>query len=158
MDYKYFHDGLLSLSVVLFVFSSTLLLGSIVLKPYIALEPDERDFIIILTLVNLVFSFYYLIEALKLDRVFCLEEKHIFKFGKRIGVVSLIYTPHLFVFISLLLIDLHDLQLMMVILNLIIEILLIGIVFKEIYDILFKEETERKFELEQNRKLYFDKK
>ena len=158
MDYKYFHDGLLSLSVVQFVFSSTLLLGSIILKPYIALEPDERDFIILLTLVNLAFSFYYLIEALNLDRVFCLEEKHIFKFGKRIGVVSLIYTPHLFVFISLLFIDLHDLQLMMVMLNLIIEILLLGIVFKEIYDLLFKEETERKFELEQNRKLYFEKK
>ena len=158
MDYKYFHDGLLSLSVVLFVFSSTLLLGSIILKPYIALEPDERDFIIILALVNLVFSFYYLIEALKLDRVFCLEEEHISKFGKRIGVVSLIYTPHLFVFISLLFIDLHDLQLMMVTLNLIIETLLLGIVFKEIYDILFKEEAERKFELEQNRKLYFEKK
>ena len=158
MDYKYFHDGLLSLSVVQIIFSSTLLLGSIILKPYIALEPDERDFIILLALVNLVFSFYYLIEALKLDSVFCLEEKHIFKFGKRIGVVSLIYTPHLFVFISLLLIDLHDLQLMMVILNLIIETLLLGIVFKEIYDILFKEETERKFELEQNRKLYFEKK
>ena len=158
MDYKYFHDGLLSLSSVQFIFSLTLLLGSIILKPYIALEPDERDFIILLTLINLVFSFYYLMEALKLDRVFSLEEKHIFKFGKRIGVVSLIYTPHLFVFISLLLMDLHELQLMMVILNLIIEILLVGIVFKEIYDILFKEETERKFELEQNRKLYFDKK
>ncbi len=158
MDYKYFHDGLLSLSVVQLVFSSTLLLGSIILKPYIALEPVERDYIILLALVNIVFSFYYLIEALKLDRVFCLEEKHIFKFGKRIGVVSFIYTPHLFVFISLLFIDLHELQLMMVILNLIIEILLIGIVFKEIYDILFKEEIERKFELEQNRKLYFEKK
>jgi len=158
MDYKYFHDGLLSLSVVQIVFSSTLLLGSIILKPYIALEPDERDFIILLASVNLVFSFYYLIEALMLERVFSLEEKHIFKFGKRIGIISLLYTPHLFVFLSLLIIDLHDLQLMMVILNLIIEALLIGIVFKEVYDILYKGETERKFELEQNRKLYFEKK
>ncbi len=158
MDFKYFHDGLLSLSVVQFVFSSTLLLGSIILKPYIALEPEERDYIIILTVINLVFSFYYLIEALKLESVFSLEEKHIFKFGKRIGIISLLYTPHLFVFLSLLIIDLHDLQLMMVILNLIIETLLIGIVFKEVYDILYKEETERKFELEQNRKLYFEKK
>ncbi|MHA1254807.1 MAG: hypothetical protein ACTSPS_04320 [Promethearchaeota archaeon] len=158
MDYKYFHDGLLSLSVVQIVFSSTLLLGSIILKPYIALEPDERDFIILLASVNLVFSFYYLIEVLMLERVFSLEEKHIFKFGKRIGIISLLYTPHLFVFLSLLIIDLHDLQLMMVILNLIIETLLIGIVFKEVYDILYKEETERKFELEQNRKLYFEKK
>ena len=158
MDFKYFHDGLLSLSVVQFVFSSTLLLGSIILKPYIALEPEERDYIIILTVINLVFSFYYLIETLKLESVFSLEEKHIFKFGKRIGIISLLYTPHLFVFLSLLIIDLHDLQLMMVILNLIIETLLIGIVFKEVYDILYKEETERKFELEQNRKLYFEKK
>ena len=92
MDFKYFHAGLLSLSVVQFVFSLTLLLGSIILKPFIALEPDERDVIIILTLINLVFSFYYLIEALRLERVFSLEEKHIFKFGRRIGVISLIYT------------------------------------------------------------------
>ena len=147
-----------ALSVVQIVFSSTLLLGSIILKPYIALEPNERDFIILLAVVNLVFSFYFLIEALKLDSIFYLEEKHIFKFGKRIGVVSLIYTPHLFVFISLLFIDLHELQIMMVTLNLIIETLLIGIVFKEVYDILFREESERKFELEQNRKLYFEKK
>jgi hypothetical protein len=158
MDYKYFHDGLLSLSVVQLVFSSTLLLGSIILKPYIALEPVERDYIIILALINIIFSLYYLMEALKLDRVFCLEDKHIFKFGKRLGVVSLIYTPHLFVFISLLFIDLHDLQLMIVILNLFIELLLIGTIFKEIYDIFFKAEIERKFELEQNRKLYFEKK
>ena len=158
MDYKYFHDGLLSLSVVQLVFSSTLLLGSIILKPYIALEPVERDYIIILALINIIFSFYSLMEALKLDRVFCLEEKHIFKFGKRLGVVSLIYMPHLFVFISLLFIDLHDLQLLIVILTLIIEILLIGTIFKEIYDIFFKAEIERKFELEQNRKLYFEKK
>jgi len=158
MDYKYFHDGFLSLSVVQLVFSSTLLLGSIILKPYIALEPVERDYIIILALINIIFSLYYLMEALKLDRVFCLEDKHIFKFGKRLGVVSLIYTPHLFVFISLLFIDLHDLQLMIVILNLFIELLLIGTIFKEIYDIFFKAEIERKFELEQNRKLYFEKK
>ena len=158
MDYKYFHDGLLSLSVVQLVFSSTLLLGSIILKPYIAMEPVERDYIIILALINIIFSFYSLMEALKLDRVFCLEEKHIFKFGKRLGVISLIYMPHLFVFISLLFIDLHDLQLLIVILTLIIEILLIGTIFKEIYDIFFKAEIERKFELEQNRKLYFEKK
>ena len=158
MDYKYFHDGLLSLSVVQFVFSSTLLIGSIILKPYIALEPDERDFIVFLALINLIFSLYYLIEALKLERVFSLEEKHIFKFGRRIGVISLVYSPHLFVFISLLFIDLHNLQVMLVILNLIIEILLIGVVLKEIFDILFREETERKFEQEQNRKLYFEKK
>ena len=158
MDYKYFHDGLFSLSVVQFVFSSTLLLGSVVLKPYIGLDPDERDFIIILSSINLLFSFYYLIEALKLERIFSLEVKHILKFGKRIRLMSLLYTPHLFVFISLLFIDLHNLQLMMVILNLIIEIFLIGLVFKEIYDILYKDEEERKFELEQNRKIYFEKK
>ena len=158
MDYKYFHDGLLSLSVVQLVFSSTLLLGSILLKPYIALEPVDRDYIIILALINIFFSFYYLIEALKLDRVFCLEDKHIFKFGKRLGVVSLIYMPHLFVFIWLLFIDLHDLLLLIVILNLFIELLLIGLAFKEIFDLIYKDEAEREFELEQNRKLYFEKK
>jgi len=158
MDYKYFHDGLFSLSVVQFVFSLTLLLGAVVLKPYIGLDPDDRDYIIILTSINLLFSLYYLIEALKLERIFSLEEKHILKFGKRLCLISLLYTPHLLVFISLLFIGLHNLLLMIVILNLIIEILLVGLVFKEIYDILYKDEVERKFELEQNRKLYFEKK
>ena len=156
MDYKDFHDGLLSISLIQFIISLTFLIGSIILKPYIALEPKERDFIVLLTVLNLSFSIYYIIEALRLEKVFKLEDKHVIKFGKRIGIVSLVYLPLYFIFFSLLFLNLHELQVMMVYLNLIIETLLLGVVFKEVYDLLLKTEAERKFELEKNRKLYLE--
>ena len=156
MDYKNFHDGLLSISLIQFIISLTFLISSIILKPYIALEPKERDFIVLLTVLNMSFSIYYIIEALKLEKVFKLEDKHVIKFGKRIGIVSLVYLPLYFTFFSLLFLNLHELQVMMVYLNLIIETLLLGVVFKEVYDLLFITEAERKFELEKNRKLYLE--
>ncbi|MBA7510708.1 hypothetical protein ES705_02695 [subsurface metagenome] len=156
MDYKNFHDGLLSISLIQFIISLTFLISSIILKPYIALEPKERDFIVLLTVLNMSFSIYYIIEALKLEKVFKLEDKHVIKFGKRIGIVSLVYLPLYFTFLSLLFLNLHELQVMMVYLNLIIETLLLGVVFKEVYDLLFITEAERKFELEKNRKLYLE--
>jgi len=158
MDYKYFRDGLISLSTVQFIFSFTFLFTSILLKPYIALEPNERDYIILITIINMIFSIYYLLEALKFERVFKLEEKNIRIFGIRIGIVSILYLPHVFLLSSLLFLDLHNLQVMLIWLNLMIEILLLGILFKEIYDLLFKEEVERKFEIDQNRKFYFERK
>ncbi len=158
MDYKYFRDGLISLSAINSIFSFTFLVSSIVLKPYIALEPNERDFIVFLTIVSMIFSSYYLVEGLKFEKVFRLEEKHIHKFGKRIGIVSLFYSPHFFFLCSLLFLGLHNLQIMMIWLIIIIEILLLGITFKEIYDLLFKEESKRKFEIKQNRKVYLERK
>lgn len=157
MDYKDFHDGLLSLSLVLFIFSITFLIGSIVLKPFIGLEPSDRDFIIIISIVNIIFSIYYMIEALRLNKIFKLDNVYIINFGKRIGIVSLIYIPQIFLVSSLFLRDLHNLQIMMTSLIIFIEVLLLGIVFKEVYDLVFKEEAERKFELKKNRKLYFEK-
>jgi len=156
MDYKDFHDGLLSISLIQFIISLTFLISSIVLKPYIALEPKERDFIVLLTVLNMSFSIYYIIEALRLEKVFKLEDKHVIKFGKRIGIVSLVYLPLYFTFFSLLFLNLHELQVMMVYLNLIINTLLLGVVFKEVYDLLFITEAERKFELDKNRKLYLE--
>lgn len=157
MDYKDFHDGLLSLSLVLLIFSITFLIGSIVLKPFIALEPFDRDFIIIISIVNILFSIYYMIEALRLNKIFKLDDKYIINFGKRIGIVSLIYIPHIFLISSLFLRDLHNLQIMMTSLIIIIEVILLGVVFKEVYDLIFREEAERVFELKKNRKLYLEK-
>ncbi|MFX0017992.1 MAG: hypothetical protein ACFFAK_06285 [Promethearchaeota archaeon] len=157
MDYKDFHDGLLSLSLILFIFSITFLIGSIVLKPFIGLEPSDRDFIIIISIVNIIFSIYYMIEALRLNKIFKLDNGYIIKFGKRIGIVSLIYIPQIFLISSLLIRNLHNLQIMMIGLIIFIETLLLGVVFKEVYDLIFKEEAERKFELKKNRKLYFER-
>ena len=158
MDYKYFRDGLISLSTMQFIFSFTFLFSSILLKPFIALEPKERDFIVFITIFNMIFNIYYLIEALKFEKVFRLEYKHIRKFGKRIGIVTLLYLPHVFIFSSLLFLDLHNLLVMIIWLSLILEALLLGILFKEIYDLLFKNEIERKFEIDQSRKFYLEHK
>lgn len=157
MDYKDFHNGLFSLVLLMLTFSLTFMIGSIVLKPFISLEPHERDFIIVLCSINLLFSFYYLIEALRLEKVFILEEKYIKKFAKRIGIISLIFLPQIFLFISLLAKKLHNLQIMMTSLIIFIQVLLIGVIFKEVYDLLYLEEAERRLELEKNRKLYLDK-
>ncbi len=40
---------------------------------------------------------------------------------------------------------------------LIIEMLIIGLVFKESYDLVFLKEARREFEIEENRKKYFEK-
>ncbi|MFX0077425.1 MAG: hypothetical protein ACFE96_18435 [Candidatus Hermodarchaeota archaeon] len=158
MDYKYFREGLISLSTILLIFSLSFLFSSIFLKPYIALEPKDRDFIVGLTIINLAFNVYYLVEAFKFERVFKLEEKHILRFGIRMGIITLCYAPHIFIFSSLLLLDLHNLQIMMIWLILIIEGLLLGVLFKEIYDLVLKDEMERKFEIDQNRKVYLERK
>ena len=154
MDYKYFRDGFLSLSLFLFLISLTLMVGSIILKPYIALEPSERDIIVALTIIGQIFSLYFLIEALNLEKIIRYEIKYSMKFGKRVGVISIVLLPHLIFMFSLLFYDLHNLQVMMISLNLFIEIVLFGLVFKEVYDLLFREQSERIFEFEKNRKLY----
>lgn len=94
---------------------------------------------------------------MKLERVFRLETKNIKKFGKRIGIVTLLYLPHLFWFITLFFRELHNLELMMVVLIVIMEVTLIGLVLKEVYDLLFLEEFSRDFEIEENRKKYIEK-
>lgn len=98
-----------------------------------------------------------MIEALRLNKIFKLDNGYIIKFGKRIGIVSLIYIPQIFLISSLLIRNLHNLQIMMIGLIIFIETLLLGVVFKEVYDLIFKEEAERKFELKKNRKLYFER-
>ncbi|MHA1489354.1 MAG: hypothetical protein ACTSRI_06835 [Promethearchaeota archaeon] len=154
MDYKDFHDGLLSLCLVIFTFSLTFMVGSISLKPLIGLEQDELILIIILCFTNFLFCAYYLLETLRLKKIFKLEDKHAFKFGKRLGIVSACYIPHFILIISLFFRNLHDLEILMVILIFFMEGLLLGLVFKEVYDLVFLEESERKIELELNRKRY----
>ena len=156
MDYREFRNGFLSATVILIIFSITLLISSMALKPYTALEPTERDTIVIICGINLIFSTYWIIEGLRLKRIFKLEDKNIVKFGKRIAVGTVIYLPNFIVFCTLFMRELHNLLIMMFLILLIIKVILLGIIFKEIYDLLFRNSQDRKFELEQNRKLYFD--
>ncbi len=156
MDYKEFRNGLLSLSSLLSLFSLTFLFSTIVLKPYIALEPIDRDFIVLICILNIIFSVYIILEGIHLKDVFKLEDKNIIKFGKRLGIITMIYFPNLLLFFSLLFKEQNNLQLLMIYLLLIIKVLLLGIIFKEVYDLVLKNPSDRKFELEKNRKLYFE--
>ena len=124
--------------------------------PYINLKTEDRDFIIILTTLNLIFSLYYLTEGLRLEQILRLDDKHITKFGKRIAVISLFYIPHLFLMGSLLFRQLHNLQNLIILLILLLEVCLFGVVMKEVYDLLFLAESDRKLELNKNRKMYGD--
>jgi hypothetical protein len=140
-----------------FLFSATLLIGSIVLKPYLGTTTQKRDFIIIFCSINLGFCVYYLWEVKNLERIFKLENKNVVKFGKRIGGITLIYIPHIFTFSLLLFRDLHNLEKIMVILILFLEVLLTILSLKEVYDLVFLEERRRNFEIEENRKKYVEK-
>ena len=156
MDFKDFHDGLLSLSLVLLIFSFTFLMGTIMLRPLINLHTNDMYFIVILCLVNMGFSLYYLSEALRLKKIYKMADRHIIKFAKRIGIVTIIYSPHFFLHVSLLFRGFNSLQVMMAGLIFFMELCLLGLLFKEVTDILFMTEEERKFELDANRKRYLE--
>ena len=51
----------------------------------------------------------------------------------------------------------NSLQVMMVGLIFLMEMCMLGMILKEVYDLLFLPEGQRKFELEQNRKMYWDR-
>ncbi len=143
--------------MILFLFSLTFLLGSIFLKPYIALNSQTRNFIIILCSTNLFFCLNYLLNVLRLERVFKLENKHIINFGKEIGILTIFYIPHFLLFSTLFFRELYNLEIILVFLIFILEALLIGLVLKEVYDLVFLIESQRDFELNENRKKYINR-
>ncbi len=154
MDFKEFHDGVLSLSLIIFIFSITLLIGSIVLNPYTGVQTQETTIIIILCIVNIFFSMYYLWNVIKMEKILRLETKNIIRFIKNIGIVTLIYLPHVSIFTILIFIDLHNLETLMISLIVLMEIIMIGVVLKEVYDINFQEESRRDTKIEIDRKKY----
>jgi len=132
------------------------MIGSIVLKPYIGIQSQERDLIVILCSINILFSLYYLWSALNLEKIFKLETKNIIKFAKSIGIATLIYIPHVFILTTLFFRNLHNLEILMISLIILMEILLIGVVLKEVYDLVFLEESRRDAEIEEDRKKYIE--
>ncbi len=97
------------------------------------------------------------ILVIRLEKVFKLENKNIIRFGKRLGIVILLYTPHFFFLISLFFKNLINLEIMMTVLISLIEALLICVALKEVYDLIFLEESQRDFKIEENRKKYIEK-
>jgi len=68
--------------------------------------------------------------------------------------VTLIYLPHVFTLIILIFKDLHDIITLLISLIVLIEIILIGVVLKEVYDVVFQEESRRNTKIEIDRKKY----
>lgn len=130
------------------------MLGSILLKSYTGIQSQQRTLTVILCSINILFSLYYLWNVLKLPKIFSLETKYIIKFAKTIGIATLIYLPHVFLFMTLFFTNLNNLELLMISLIILIEILLIGIVLKEVYDLIFQEQSRRDAKIEVNRKKY----
>ena len=133
-----------------------LVISSIILKSYLGITTQKRDFIIILCSLNLGFCSYHLWEVNYLEKVFRLENKNIIQFGKRVGVVTLLYILHISIFGSLFFTKMHNLEMIIVILIFIMEALVIAFLIKEVYDLVFLEESRRDFEIEKNRKRYIE--
>jgi hypothetical protein len=133
------------------------MMGSIVLKPYLGIQSQDRDLIIILCCINLSFSFYYLWNALRLERIFKLENENVVKFGKKLGIVTLVYIPIIFLSAILFTRNLHNLIVLMISLIFLMQVLLIGLVLKEVYDLVFLEESRRDFEINAERKKYIER-
>jgi len=87
-----------------------------------------------------------------------LYDKFIIKLGKRIGIITVLYCPHVFLIISLFFRSLPDIIVMIILLILCIELLTIGTIFKEVYDLVFLDEELRQSMLEEYRKRYLEKK
>ena len=98
-----------------------------------------------------------MLNGLRLEKIFKLENKNVIKFGKEIGIITLIYIVHLFLFTSLFLRNLPNFEFIMIFLIFLVEMILIGLVIKEVYDLLLVEESQRDFELDVNRKKYIEK-
>lgn len=132
------------------------MIGSIVLNPNLAIQSQDRNLIIILSSINILFSLYYIWIVFKIKKVFRLETKNIIRFAKKIGIVTLIYLPHVLLFIFLLFQNLNNLEFLMICLIILMEIFLIGVVFKEVYDIVLLEESRRDIKIERDRKKYIE--
>ncbi|MFW9818333.1 MAG: hypothetical protein ACFFE5_01890 [Candidatus Thorarchaeota archaeon] len=156
MDFKDFHDALLSISLIIFIFSITLMISSIVLNLDIGIQFEESNLIITLSSINILFSLYYIWNVIKLEKVISLETKNIIRFIKKIGIITLSYLPHVILFIFLLFQNLNHLEFFMIIIIIFMEIFLIGVVLKEVYDLVFLEESRRDAKINRDRKKYVE--
>ncbi|MFW9970870.1 MAG: hypothetical protein ACFFDF_11790 [Candidatus Odinarchaeota archaeon] len=137
------------MSLMLFLFSLTLIIGSI-------LSFQQKTIIVILCSINIFMSLYYIWNVSKLQEIFKLETKLIIRFAKHIGLITLIYIPHVLIFVTMFFGILNNLEILLISLIILLEIILIIIVFKEVYDLIFTEESKRDFEIEKNRKKYIE--
>lgn len=132
------------------------MISSIVLNLDIGIQFEESNLIITLSSINILFSLYYIWNVIKLEKVISLETKNIIRFIKKIGIITLSYLPHVILFIFLLFQNLNHLEFFMIIIIIFMEIFLIGVVLKEVYDLVFLEESRRDAKINRDRKKYVE--
>jgi hypothetical protein len=130
LDLREIQEGIVSIAVVILLFSITLIVISILFKPYLVLEPWERDYIVLVSGFNIPFCFYYIIEGIWVSTIRELHEKYTSKFIIRTGIVSVLYIPHLIFMIGFLLMDVNFLEKVMVIVVVVLEVFIIGLIVR----------------------------
>ncbi|TFG00340.1 MAG: hypothetical protein EU541_02640 [Promethearchaeota archaeon] len=130
LDLDEIQEGLISLSAIIFVFSIAIMIISILFKPYLILDPWERDYIVLVSGFNIPFCIYYAIEAIRLSEISGLDQKYTLKFILRTCVVSAIYIVHLVFLTQILFSEVILLEKIMVFILFLLEIFLIGIIFR----------------------------
>lgn len=154
IDLKEFREGLISLSFVIIIFSLGILIGSFIARPFLSFDKFEINFIIGLCIVNLIFSPIFLLEALRVKKIFKLEIAYIIKYTKNLGILVLIYLPQTGFLIFFLFLEMALLEKLISFVLLLFEIILIYTVLRQVYDIIFVEEEKRNANIIKNRKKY----
>jgi hypothetical protein len=128
LDLKEIQEGIISLSSLILLFSLTLIVVSILFKPYLVLKPSERDYIVAVSAVNFPFCIYYIIEAKRASAIRNLQEKYIINFIIRTSFVSLLYIPHLVFMGTILFKHVNVIEKVMVVVIVFLEFMVIGLI------------------------------
>lgn len=128
LDLREIQEEIISIAAVILLFSITLIVISILFKPYLVLEPQERDYIVLISGINIPFSLYYIIEGIRITPIRDLHEKYTSKFIIRTVLVSVFYTLHLLFMITILLMDVNLIEKVMVFVVIVLEIFMVGLI------------------------------
>ncbi|MFO7796917.1 MAG: hypothetical protein ACQERB_10235 [Promethearchaeati archaeon] len=154
MDLKEFQEGLISLSFFIIFLSLGILIGSFIARPFLSLEQLEISFILGLCIMNLIIAPIFLLEGLRVKKIFKLELVYIIKYTKIWGILVLIYLPQPGFLIFFLFLEMALLEKLISFVLLLFELLLIYTVLSQVYDILFVEEDKRNANINKNRNKY----
>jgi hypothetical protein len=152
MDIKEFRESVISLSCTILILSFGILIGSYFASPYLSLDQFALNFITILSIMNLVFCLFYLIEAQRSKNIFRLEIEFIIRYTRILGVSILLYSPHTISLIFFLFMNMALMEKLIIFTLLVFEILLIYIIIQLVHNIIFVDENTRKANIEKNRR------
>jgi len=150
MDIDEFWDGLLSISFLIIIFSFAIIVISLNFNEIFSIDSGALEQIFILCLLDFPLSFYFIVESLRIKKFVNSEDHYIVNFGRRIGIVALIFIPHIIYFISLIIGELNGILKIACALLVFFELVLIGLIGKEIYDLFILKERRSYYNRNKN--------